>query len=291
MREGRRRSSVLVVGCVIATLCALAVYGFAVEPRSITVTRVPVVGGALATALDGRTAVLLSDLHFSGGGPPSIERVLESVNAIRPDIVFLVGDYVRWKGRGPAYEEALDFLSRLSAPLGVFAVLGDADTTFSRKSCEFCHEPGSGARTRRHRVTFLRDEVATVAAPGGEVAIAGLAVNEGEPSTVPLRGLLSAGGTPAILLSHISTVYRDLGRGSEVMVLSGDTHGGQVRLPGWFWRLVRRKPDPEHVYGLYREGSKVLFVTRGIGTSWPHLRLGEPPEVAVLEFHARGAGG
>jgi len=86
------------------------------------------------------------------------------------------------------------------------------------------------------------------------------------------------------LLSHTSEIYKNISRAREILVLSGDTHGGQVLLPAWFWRLTRRKPDPEHIHGLFSEGNKALFVTRGLGTSVVHFRLGAPPEIVVLEF-------
>jgi predicted MPP superfamily phosphohydrolase len=87
-----------------------------------------------------------------------------------------------------------------------------------------------------------------------------------------------------LLLSHTSEIYEKISSSREVLALSGDTHGGQVRLPGWFWRLTRLTPDPAHIYGIFREGKKALIVTRGLGTSRVHFRLGEPPELVVLEF-------
>jgi hypothetical protein len=72
----------------------------------------------------------------------------------------------------------------------------------------------------------------------------------------------------------------------DVLTVSGDTHGGQIRLPRWFWRLTRLKPDPEHIHGLFRDGRKSLVVIRGIGTSRIRFRLGSPPEIVVLEFPA-----
>lgn len=269
-----------------AIIVAVAVYGFAIEPRRLTVTAVTLRQGALAAALDGRRAVLLSDLHFRGDGEAFLRRILARLDAIQPDIVFLAGDYVRWGRRGAAYEEALAFLSRLHAPLGVYAVTGDSDKTYSRKSCEFCHEPGSGARTRRHGVTFLKDSPVTLKTAGGEIEIAGVdAETETGSSFNAVAARLTAGDLPVILLAHSSTAYQAIDPSREVLVLSGDTHGGQVRLPGWVWRIWKRKPDPAHFYGFYRDGRKSLFVTRGLGTSWPYLRLGEPPEIAVLEFH------
>lgn len=282
MREKmRRRSRAALAGAGAVVLAAL--YGSLVETRLLGVTTVSFRGGALSQALAGRRLALLGDLHFVGSGASTSDRVLDALSAVKPDMILLTGDFVRWNARGEAYDQAIAFLSRLRAPLGVYAVTGDADRTFPRKSCELCHEPGSGEPSRRHGVVFLKDAVARVRTDGGEIVVAGIDAETADTPTAAARRL-TGGEHPVILLSHSSTVYGAVDPSREVLVLSGDTHGGQVRLPGWFWRSVGRKPDPDHLHGVWRDGKKALCVTRGIGTSWPHLRIGEPPEIVVLEF-------
>lgn len=258
-------------------------YGAVLEPARLTFTTIPIREGRLAQILAGRKVAFLSDLHFSAGGERIAATALRRLEALRPDLILLTGDYVKWESRGPAYEQALGFLAQLRAPLGVFAVLGDADLTFSRKSCEFCHEPGSGAPTQRHPVVFLKDEQRAIPTPRGEFLIIGVRPEHHTNLTRRVRRLLE-GDTPALLLSHTSEIYRQISGAREVLVLSGDTHGGQIRLPVWFWRLTGSIPDPAYLYGLFRQGRKALVVTRGLGTSRLHFRLGAPPEIVVLEF-------
>ena len=268
-----------------AFLAAAVVYGAWIEPRMVSVSRVAIKSGQ--PARQPVTIALLSDLHLDSGSAPLEEKVLRRLEAIRPDLIVLAGDYVAWGGRGPAYERALNFLARLEAPLGVYAVLGDADTTFSRKSCEFCHAPGSGAPTSRHEVVFLKNDSRVVDTPNGRLRIVGIDMHFPRPGGQRLQELL-AGETPTILVSHSPGIYEGIDPSMEVLTVSGDTHGGQVWLPRWFWRLMRLTSDPDHIHGLFHDGRKSLVVTRGLGTSRFRFRLGAPPEIVVLEFPAVG---
>ena len=277
-----RRYRLLIPPLLIVT--AFLIYGEVIEPGRLTVSWIAIREGRLAQILAGRKVALLSDLHFSDDGEPIAEKALKRLKEIRPDLILLAGDYVDWGSHAPAYDRALRFLAQLQAPLGVFGVLGDSDRTFSRKSCEFCHEPGSGSPTGRHSVVFLKDAQKVIDTPLGKLLIIGVDP-ERSPRLAPalLRSL--EGDTPALLLSHSSELYASISGEREILVLSGDTHGGQVWLPEWFWRHTRFKPDPTHLSGFFREGKKALIVTSGLGTSRVRFRLGVPPEIVVLQFN------
>ncbi len=64
---------------------------------------------------------------------------------------------------------------------------------------------------------------------------------------------------PAIVLSHISLVYNSINKDKDVLVLTGDTHGGQIFLPEFIWKIIKRKPDVEHKYGLYQNKKKIII--------------------------------
>ena len=128
---------------------------------------------------------------------------------------------------------------------------------------------------------------APVETPSGKLRISGVDKSALKPGDRRLQELL-AGDTPTILLSHSSRTYKEIDPLTEVLTVSGDSHGGQVRMPRWFWRLTRYKPDPDHMHGFFQDGRKSLIVTRGVGTSRFRFRLGSPPEIVVLEFGEAG---
>jgi predicted MPP superfamily phosphohydrolase len=69
-------------------------------------------------------------------------------------------------------------------------------------------------------------------------------------------------------------------------MLAGDTHGGQVPLPAWFLRIAGYDKNVLYNQGLFEEGGKKMFVSRGIGTSHIPIRLFRKPEIVVLHFNA-----
>ncbi len=262
-------------------LSLLAVlYGWQVEPRLLTVQRVLIRDSVLAKAWPGLTIVQISDLHLTREGPYQ-ERLLAKINRLKPDLILMTGDYKQWlKPPGPAQR----FLSRLSAPLGVYGVLGDADQSQDQAYCAYCH-PGDDYHSRLTHPVILQNEIRTLPWRGGTITVAGADFGaEGDQWLAGLEAAPDSG--PMLVLSHQSKPWNDLPPGRHLLWLSGDTHGGQIRLPAWFWRLFPYKPDPAHMGGLYGNGrGGWLLVNRGIGeTAWMPIRIGVPPEIDVITF-------
>lgn len=274
---------VVFTGLAVLLCCG---YFFA-EDADIHVRRLSISTPAFVETLAGKKIVHLSDMHFDRHGNRMGDRILEILHDIRPDVILLTGDYVKWHGDRDDYGVAFDFLSRLQAPLGVYAVMGDADYSFSRQSCMFCHRSGSAAPPDLHSVHFIRDDFVDLSLGDKTLRLAGIDCWPRLEPNLALTDSLLAPEHPTILLSHTSLVYAPIPATKNVLVLSGDTHGGQIHLPDFFWELTKRKPDPGHIYGFFREGNKMLYVTSGIGTTDIPVRLGVPPEIAVFEFGGR----
>lgn len=103
-------------------------YGIFIEPNQIQIRHLWIENSRLGKILEGKIAVHLSDLHMNKIGRREL-KVLNILDELNPDFIFLTGDYVKWGGN---YEIALDFLSRLKAKFGVWAVMGDYDYSNSR---------------------------------------------------------------------------------------------------------------------------------------------------------------
>jgi hypothetical protein len=280
-----RKGKIFILGCFVAgfLITALIIYGIWIEPYRIDIHHVSIHDKYLGKLLDNKVIVQISDLHMR-----KIEnreqKILAALNELGPDLVFLTGDYVKWDGD---YERALDFLSRLRANIGVWAVMGDYDYSNSRKSCSFCHEEGSGAPTRRHAVRFLKDSMELVRLPEGILRIEGV---DGEGGNIfsPKKTFASLDGKiPTIILSHSPLNFDLISDNINVLMLAGDTHGGQVPLPGWIFRVVGYEKNALYNQGLFEKGQKKMFVSRGIGTSHLPLRLFTPPEIVVFHFSSQ----
>ena len=266
----------------ITFLVLILAYGFLVEPNLLRVREVTVSNAPLAKALGGKKVALLSDLHLGEDETFLLKQVLETIDRIKPDLIVLTGDFVTWFGTRQAYLNALKFLSGLEAPLGIYAVMGDADYSSSRYSCWFCHGTWPGL-PGNPQLVFLRNSRREVSTGSGSFQIIGIDSHsdEGLAEQLFLKKVKDDGA--AIIISHSSIPFQQL-KQHGIFMVAGDTHGGQVRLPAFLWKISKRKPDPDHMYGLYQEDGSSLYVTSGVGTSSLPLRIGVPPEITVFRF-------
>ena len=250
------------------------IYGFWVEPFRLEVKHLYIENDRLNKFLNGKTAIHLSDLHIGKIGKRE-KLVLQTVGEIDPDFIFLTGDYIHWKGDAAA---AIAFFSELKANYGIWAVLGDYDYSNSRKSCLFCHEQGSFLPTNKHDVKFLRNSSKPLFQQNDKIIIGGV---DGHFNKEFLDG---KSVFPNILLSHNPLDFAKIDARFKTLVLSGDTHGGQIPLPLWLWQLLGYKKNAKYNHGLFKDGNKLMYVSRGIGTSHIPFRLFCRPEVVVIHF-------
>jgi predicted MPP superfamily phosphohydrolase len=256
----------------------LIIYGVWIEPNQIEIHQVAIHDEYFARILGGKTVVQISDLHISRIGRRE-KKVLESLDAMNPDIIFLTGDYVRWNGE---YEPALSFLSHLHAKIGVWAVMGDYDYANSRKSCIFCHEEGTGRLTKKYSVRFLKDSMDAVRLPEGMLRIGGF---DGEGGEIVSRDKeFKTPDTACIILSHSPLNFERIEGNQHILMLAGDTHGGQAPLPSWLFKVLGYKKNALYNQGLFEKDRKKMFVSRGIGTSHIPFRLFRSPEIVVFHF-------
>jgi predicted MPP superfamily phosphohydrolase len=267
-------------------------YSLLVEPRWLGVTRRQVSIRGLPRELDGLRLVQLTDIHH---GPwlsvGYVRAAVRRANELGADLFCLTGDYVH---HSAAYIRPVAAeLAALRPRIATVAVLGNhdwwEDAALSRQELA-----AAGA--------VLLDNDRRVLTPGRRLvrqAGAGLAVcGVGDlwedwqlDYAAALDGL--PGGMPRLLLSHNPDVaeaaeLRRPGRRVDLM-LAGHTHGGQVNLPGLGAPLTNSRFGQRYAQGLVRGPVCPVYVCRGIGVSGIPLRLGAPPEIAVLELRAETA--
>jgi len=242
-----------------------------IEPRGVRIETL-----ALATGQSGQTVrvVQVSDLHLAVLDD-YFAKVAQLVIDLAPDLIVLTGDYLEEERNIRA---VLDFLGRLKAPHGVYAVQGNWEY-WSRLE---------GDNLRRHfagvGVHLLVNEGVELAVNGQQLTILGLDY----PSASDQLRRLQSGADPArfnLLLSHVPAFAHQHLDQRVGLILSGHTHGGQVLLP-LLPPLYLPRFSGRFVSGLYRVGryDTPLYVNRGIGTSVLPVRLACRPEITVIEL-------
>ena len=239
--------------------------------------RVPVAG--LGRELDGLRIVHLTDIHH--GLYFSAEALLAAVelaNSLEPDIVALTGDYVTYSRN--FVHSAADLLGGLRARRGVFAVLGNHD-----------FRVGADLITRalrRNGIAVLRNRHTVIRAGGAQLHVAGVDDLWYKPN-LPRALQHIPRGRPVILLSHNPRIVPAAAHFSVDLVLSGHTHGGQVRLP-FLERMRDANQAPRRFHtGWDSWGRTRIYISRGLGTIVVPLRLACPPEMPVFTLDSRPA--
>lgn len=254
------------VGVTVGALGHGALY----ERHQVTVTRSNMRVPGLDPALDGLRVGLLTDVHHSAFVPtPLIGRAVTLLCGEQPDLIVLGGDYVTQRDRrfiAPAAEA----LAPLSAPHGVYAVLGNHDDDVAVPRA-----------LRRAGAEVLRDDRTRVGLRGTTLDLIGL--RYWTRGTDALARLTRGTRPSTLLLAHDPRRIEEAQALGIPAVLSGHTHGGQIALPGVGWLATRKFPTGA---GIVQARTTTLFVSRGVGTVYVPCRVNCPPEVAVLTLLA-----
>lgn len=266
-------------GALLATApVAGTAFGILVGRNQLGLTEVDARIEGLPPELEGLRLVQLSDIHL---GPfldrRALRRAVDLANATRAHLAVVTGDLITL--RDDHLPECLEELARLRAEAGVLACLGNHEQT---AGCEQ-KAKREGARLG---IEFLRRESRRLRFGSATLWVSGVDFRRRGRDYIRETGPLIRPGEVNILLSHNPDAFPAAASQGYQLVLAGHTHGGQLAPPGLSRRLNPARVFTPYVYGLYREGRSLLFVSRGIGTVAVPARLGAPPEVALLRLCA-----
>lgn len=274
----RRAQFKKAIGLILLAGLIFAVWACWLEPDSLRLNRRTIRLTRWPSSFENFKIVAVSDLHVGApyAGLDKMRRVVEMVNAERPDVVVLLGDYVIQDVVGGTFvppEEFAPVLGGLRAREGGYVVLGNHDWWLDGQRVKQAFED-AGLRV-------LNNEVVRIERGGVGVWIAG--IDDFWSRHDDIAGTLKQVTTdePIIALNHSPDVFPKLPP-RVALTLCGHTHGGQVNLP-----LLRNYVIPSHygaryLAGLIEEDGRQLFVTTGVGTSTLPVRFRAAPEVAVL---------
>ncbi len=289
------KNLILLAAFLVVSAALCVAYGYFVEPHRLVITTQTIAPKGWPKALDGYKIVAIGDIHAGSNGvdDAKLRRIVAETNALKPNLIVLLGDYVSEKNetelRMPISEIA-DGLAGFSAPDGVLAVLGNHDG-FTCPSCikkEFPRVgitvldntvvPVTTANGARFRVIGLPDHMQlTYWKVFSDNAKRALAPTEGQGPVIALEH------SPDILevITGDYLISKDLS-----LILAGHTHGGQVRFPILGAPIVSSSYGQKYTRGLIKQNGVQMFVTSGIGESILAFRFGVPPEIAELTLTA-----
>ncbi len=301
----------LTVFIVLCFSVLVVLWGSFVEPRRITINPVSIDLPNFDPTKPVRIA-LISDVHVGTYKKDGwVRRVAQRITQENPDFVFIAGDLIVDKAEHTQYLSAFE---ELTSKFQVYAVLGDHDYQVKKKPVfkirEDIAQTVSNALIQAG-VQVLQNEVRAVEKYGASFTVVGLddwlagktdmaralsschpERSEGsrvirdqrDPSATPQDDKVC---TPTLVLVHNPDFILDPESKNADLILAGNTHGGQIRLPviGPVPRLPSKLPRTfdEGLFTL--ENGTRLFITSGISESGPRARLFNPPEIVILELY------
>ena len=265
-------------------------YDYRVENIKVKLNNLP-------QAFKGLRIVQISDAHLGSfvGQPKQVLAALQSINALKPDLILFTGDLVN--SSSSEAEPWIEAFANLEAPMGKFSIMGNHDYA---EYGEFA--PGESEKDvqRLHEIHsemgfhLMLDEHIKLEREDSQIVLAGVenwskrAFGQKGDLDKALHGSNSENLT-TILMTHDPTHFEECvmdGKAPVDLTLSGHTHGMQVGITIEF--LGINYSPAKLLYkrwgGLYREGSQLLYVNRGFGVLAFRGRIGMPPEITVLEL-------
>jgi predicted MPP superfamily phosphohydrolase len=262
------RGIALIAGVLLSVLALVQ------GQRAPVVQRYDVYVPKLPASSEGTVIVALSDLHLGTVlGQEWIAARVEQVQAERPDVVVLLGDI--FEGHGTMSTGLIAPIRRLSAPLGVWGVLGNHEShAVDGSIIELLDQ--AGVNILRNTWTELR--------PGLVLAgVDDLGVNENALALVN-SALDHRPVGSVVFLSHAPLAAELAASKGVNLMLSGHTHGGQIWPFGYL--VMLRFPL---LAGEYDVGGMKVIVSRGTGTWGPRMRLWRPGEILRVTLHSQSS--
>ena len=261
-------------------------FGFIEGWKRLELKHITFTSPDLPPYFDGYRLVQITDFHL-GSFPPGndfVQKVVDATNNEEPDMILFTGDLVN--NQASEVEPYLETLGQLHAQDGIYSIWGNHDY------CEYGNNHSIGALKRNRRMLYgyqeslgwhqLMNEHHVVSHGMSSIAVIGVE-NPGQPPFTNRSNLKKAmkGVDPdmfKILLSHDPHHWRREVVGKKIqLTLAGHTHAGQLKIGKWTPARMAFKEWG----GAYRIGEQMLYVSSGIGGSFP-FRLGAWPELTVV---------
>jgi predicted MPP superfamily phosphohydrolase len=260
---------------------AVQLDAYVLEPLLVETTELSLVFADLGSTAPPLRLVHLTDIHIERSSFRE-QAVIQKVNALQPDIIVLTGDYLNlsYFSDPTAAAHFRQFVGRLQAPYGIYAVRGSVEPT-----PEVMERLVEGTD-----IVWLEQEAVTVQVRGQRVIMIGVACCH-QPEVDAERLARTLAGIPAeaftVLAYHSPDLIREATDHQVDLYLGGHTHGGQIRLPLLGAIVTFSRYGRQYASGLFQEGDTTMIISRGLGFEgggMPRVRLLCRPEIVSVDL-------
>jgi len=280
--QGRR--AVLIGGSAAVGGLVLGGYSYLYERKHFVLEQYTLSLPDLPLELEGLRVVLMADWHCGPVCRPDfLFPAIQLANRCKPDVILLPGDFISVSNH--YFHEAAELASQLRPrlPHGVLISWGNHDYWGGLEVGEK-EMPRAGCQILRNRNLLLTPsrEFATSGSKG--LWLSGLDdLWAGKPDLVGTLGPLPL-DMPRLVMSHNPDLAEEQSGARVDLMVSGHTHGGQIRIPTLGTPVLPSRYGQKYASGWVEAPHYPVYVTRGVGTSSLPIRLGVPPEVTLFEL-------
>jgi uncharacterized protein len=194
-----------------------------------------------------------------------MNRIVNKINKINPDVVFITGDL--FDGAGPELNSLASPLGKLKPPLGTFFITGNHENYVGVDRCLKALESLP--------IKVLQNEIVDL----DSLQLVGISFGAGSQRQVLEETLARlVPGKPTLALYHVPIGFDVFQQHGVNLLLCGHTHVGQM----WPFNYITHKVYNGYDYGLHTDGDFSIYTSSGVGTWGPPFRSGNRPEIAVF---------
>ncbi len=276
--HGRRRALQGLGYALVAAPAATIGYGAVIGRTDFHVVESEIAVPGLHPDLENLRVLQVSDFHLGAFlSEKELARVIDAANSLRPHIALMTGDLVTRVG--DPVPAAVRQTVRLKAEAGIYGCMGNHEIYAGSEKLTQTLAARAGAQ-------FLRLENRVLKFGQGQFNLVGVDYQRTSHKDLYLAGTekLIVPGMPNFLMSHNPDVFpMAVNKGFDV-TFAGHTHGGQVTLEILDRTVNAASFYTPYVTGLYRNGARSCYVTRGIGTIGIPARIGATPEITLIRL-------
>ncbi len=265
------RKFMIICAFVIGLIICTFLYALLIGTKGLVVKEYNVIN-KLIDENSGMKIVHLSDIHFANGfDGEDLNKVVDEINRIEPDIVFFTGDLIE-EDKTYDKQELVAALSKIDALLGKYFICGNHD--LENDASIILTESGFEDLNNSYKVLYHNHPF----------IISGISSNiESDMSisdkVIEFNSYIESNkDIYSILLIHEPDYIDDLDLSNYDLILAGHSHGGQVRLP-----FIGKLYTPIGALKYYDEYYKVLnsdlYISSGLGNSSLPIRLFNRPSI------------
>lgn len=258
----------LLIAITFVYMRFIATSGFIIKEFNVTSEKLP-------KGFNGVKVIHLSDIHYASVGEAKLNKAVEEVNTMKPDIIVFTGDlYDEFSNLTEDMEnKIINALSKLNAPLGKYAVSGNHDYKYDRFT-DIITKSGFTYLENETKLIYYNDET--------PIEIIGYPdEREANPNYD-----LELSDYFKIALIHEGDSWEHIKDKGIDLTLAGHSHGGQVRLP-FIGCLIKVDGGKKYCEEHYTNNDSELYVNFGLGETEFKLRSFNKPSINMYRLYTK----